>query len=219
MQLALHPTAMWDHLGGQRGSRDPGRSSGGTHSGHGHESPAPLGSDLQAFKPGIVAADGPMPENSRRVYETQSIGLSKVAETPARYAYEWLTDYRADDGRLSPSRPRFRVIRVARDRVVRIRIARTKNRTPPIALELVRLKPPNSWHVDQIDERDLATVDYKVTSLGRSRCRITLHILERWMTAKHPTLSEYRDSTGEFWDSLVKALEARYRSGKPAIGS
>ena len=160
-----------------------------------------------------------MPENSTRVYETQSIRLSKVAETPARYAYEWLTDYRADDGKLSTSRPRYRVIRVAKDRVIRVRISRTKVRTPPIAVELVRLKPPNSWHVDQIDETDLATVDYKVMPLGRSRCRITLHIIERWMAPKHPSLSEYRTSTGKYWDTLVSALEVRYRSGKPAIGS
>lgn len=161
---------------------------------------------------------GLMPENSKRVFATQSIRITKTANTPARYAFEWLTDYRADDGKLSKSRPRFQVHRVAEGRVVRIRIPRSPTRNPPIAVELVRLGPGTTWHVDQIDEGDLAAVDYRVTPLGRKRCRIDLLIVERWMTRTHPSAVEYRTSTGAFWDRIVRALERRYRSGAPAVG-
>ncbi len=159
-----------------------------------------------------------MPENSTRVYATQTIRIVKRARTPARYAYEWLTDYRSDDGRLSESRPKYRVLRMAKDRVVRIRVSEAKGSTPPIAIELIRLRPPNAWHVDQIDEQDLATVDYKVTPIDRTNSRIELRIIERWMSPKYPSRTEYEASTGVYWNRLVEAMEKRYRSGKPATG-
>ena len=159
-----------------------------------------------------------MPANSRRIYATQSIHIVKVARAPARYVYEWLTDYRSDDGRLSSSRPRYRVLRLAKNRVIRIRISRAKGSTPPIAVDFVRLSPPNAWHTDQIDEADLASVDYRVIPLGRTRAKIDLRITERWMTPKFPTSTEYHRSTAAYWDQIVRALEESYRSGKPATG-
>jgi hypothetical protein len=157
-----------------------------------------------------------MPRNSRRIYSDQRFRLSKVAEVPARYAYDWLTDYRKDDGKFSSSHPRYRVVKISADRIVRIRISRRKSGSVGVAVDLVRLSPPNAWHTDQIDETDLAAVDYKVTALGPKRARIELFILERWMTSQFPRPAEYRKATNEYWDLLVASLEKRYRTGRPA---
>ncbi len=86
-----------------------------------------------------------------------------------------------------------------------------------IAVDLVRLEPPNRWHVDQIDETDLATVDYRVTRLGPRRTRVDLEIVERWMTPNHPSHSAYQQSTAAYWDRLVAALEDSYLGGRSAI--
>lgn len=158
-----------------------------------------------------------MPKNSRRVHSEQRLRISKVAEVPARYAYDWLTDYRSDDGKLIGSKARYKVVRLAPERIVRIRISKGKAGAPRIAVDLIRLSPPNSWHTDQIDEIDLATVDYSVRPLGPKRTRVVVDILERWMTPGFPKAADYRARTDEYWGKLVAALEDRYRSGKPAV--
>jgi hypothetical protein len=159
-----------------------------------------------------------MPRNSQRIYSDQRFRLSKVARVPARYAYDWLTDYRKEDVKFSSSRPRYRIVKVSADRIVRIRISRRKSGSVGVAVDLVRLSPPYAWHTDQIDEADLAAVDYKITPIGPKRARIELFILERWMTRQFPRPVEYRKATSEYWDLLVASLEKRYRTGRPATG-
>lgn len=156
-----------------------------------------------------------MPAQGERVYATQRIRISKTVEAPLSYVYRWCTDFREDDGRFSSSRPAFRVIRAGRDRVARVRIGPPVKGKRRVAAEVVRLRPPRAWHVDQVDEDDLASIDYRLTSLGPRRTRLVLSILERWMTPKHPSVEEYRTSTGRYWDVLIEALQRAYQAGRP----
>ncbi len=159
-----------------------------------------------------------MPEERRRVFATHTGRLSKVVDAPLRYVYDWCTDFRSDDAKLSGSRSRHRVIRVSPERLVRIRVARQPARNPRMAVELVRLSPPDAWHKDTIDERDLDSIDYKLTALSPKRTRVSIVIVERWMVRGYPRKSEWLRSSSAYWDELVMALEARYRSGLPAKG-
>jgi len=157
-----------------------------------------------------------MPPDSRKIFATQRFRVTKIADVPARYAYEWLTDYRPDDSKLSRSRTRHRVVKIGEDRVVRIRAADPKSGLRRVAVDVVRLSPPNRWHLDQVDEGDLETVDYSVSSLGRLRSRVVVDIVERWMIPDHPTLAEIRQQADSTWSRLVAALEQDYRNGVPA---
>lgn len=159
-----------------------------------------------------------MPESGRTIYATHVGRVSKVVDAPLRYVFEWLTDYRSTDGKFSRSRPRFRVVRLSKDRIVRIRYSRPGTGPLAVAIELVRLRPPNAWHVDQIDEADLDSVDYKLTRLGPKKTRISLVLVERWMVPKFPAKSEWVKSTGVFWGRLVDAIEEQYQKGVPARG-
>ncbi len=162
----------------------------------------------------------PMPERGHRLYGTTRVRLSLVIRAPSRYVYEWCTDYRASDSRFSKRRPRptFRVIRVSPRRVVRIREARGVGRDPAIAVDLVRLNPPHSWHLDQIDETDRQSLDYRVTAMGRARTRLHLLVTERWLTPDHPTKEELRARVAATWARFGAACEAEYRAGRPAKG-
>ena len=159
-----------------------------------------------------------MPESGRRVYATHVGRYSKVIAAPLRYVYAWCTDYRSDDGRYSRSKPRFRVWRLAPDRVVRVRSSNAHRGTVAIAAEIVRLRPPDAWHLDQIDERDFNSVDYRLERLGPKTTRISLVLVERWMVPDFPRKSDWVRATTAFWDSLVAALESEYRQGLPARG-
>ncbi len=161
---------------------------------------------------------GHMPESGRRVFATHHARVTKTIRAPIKYVYEWCTDFRSDDGKFSRSKTRVKVIHVGSDRVVRIRVRVTPIESPAVAVELVRLIPPDAWHKETIDETDLDAVDYKLARLGSGRTRVTLSLTERWMTRKHPTRSQWVRNGNKYWDNLVAALEEDYRKGMPAKG-
>ena len=159
-----------------------------------------------------------MPENGRRVFATHTGKISKTIHAPLRYVYDWCTDYRPDDPKLAGSKRRDRILRVSPQRLVRVRVGRKRTKNPAMNVEVVRLSPPNAWHKDTIGERDLDAMDYRLTALGRSKTRFTLEIVERWMVPNFPRKADWLRSSSEYWDELVRAIEERYRSGRPAKG-
>ena len=159
-----------------------------------------------------------MAEGTRTVRGEYRLSFTKTVEAPSSYVYAWCTDFRPSDGRVSSSRPKYRIQRLAPGRIARLRTVRPAKGRPRFSLEMIRLHPPNAWHVDQIDEDDLATVDYRVTRLGPRRSKVTLRIAERWMVRPFPSREEYRRSSSRYWDRLVRWLEDDYRRGRPAVG-
>jgi hypothetical protein len=160
-----------------------------------------------------------MPERGHRVYGSTTVRVSLVIHAPSRYVYDWCTDFRSDDGRFSNGRASYRVVRISPRRVVRIRVSRGSGPNPRIAVELVGLNPPHSWHLDQIDETDQQALDYRVTSLGRGRSRLQLLVTERWVTPNFPTREALRAQVTQTWTKFAAALEADYRAGRPARGT
>ncbi len=159
-----------------------------------------------------------MPETGRRVYATQTGRISKTVNAPLRYVYEWCTDFRPDDAKLSRSERTHWIVRVSPQRLVRVKAARKAVGDPPMNVEVVRLSPPNAWHKDTIGEEDLDSMDYRLTALGPNKTRFTLVMVERWMVPNFPKKADWVRSASRFWDGLVLAIEERYRSGKPAKG-
>ncbi|MFZ1022768.1 MAG: hypothetical protein WAN87_01355 [Thermoplasmata archaeon] len=164
-------------------------------------------------------------ERGHRVYGTSRVRLSLVIRAPSRYVYEWCTDYRASDAsRFSKGRPPppYRVIRVSPRHVLRVRVypglGVDGGRDPEIAVDLVRLNPPHSWHLEQIAETDSSAMDYRVTAMGRARTRLHLLATERWLTPDHPTKEERRAAVAAGWARYGAACEIDYRAGQPAKG-
>jgi len=161
-----------------------------------------------------------MPNDSRRVYSTQRLRVVRIVKAPARYVYDWCTDYRSDDWRVARagSRPRFRVVKLSPGRVLRIRLTDRAGADPDVAVDLVRLSPPDRWHTDQIDEDELETVDYRVTAISPRASRLEVRVTDRWMTPDFLSQAETARRVGGAWDRYVKLIESRYRKGRPARG-
>jgi len=161
-----------------------------------------------------------MPERGHRIYSTQRIRLSKEIAAPLRFVYDWCTDYRSDDWRLSPRRPRpqFRVLKLSSRRLLRIRTTRTAGPDPEVAVDVIRLSPPNAWHTDQIDEEDRESVDYRLTALGPAKTRLDLLVTERWLVPDHPDPAGTLERLKGAWSRYVPQIEARYRSGRRPKG-
>ncbi len=159
-----------------------------------------------------------MPEQRRRVFATQTGRISKVVNAPLRYVYDWCTDFRSDDGKFSRSKPSWRVVRVSPRQLVRIGVVGNGAKDPRMVVELVRLGPPNAWHKNQIGGPDIDDIDYKLTALSPKRTRISIVIVERWMVPTFPKKTDWVRGSSRYWDELVRAIEARYQSGRPAKG-
>jgi hypothetical protein len=159
-----------------------------------------------------------MPEQGRRVFATHTATISKIIDAPLRYVYDWCTDFRSDDAKREGSEIRHRVVKVSPERLVRVKVGRHGARTPTTNVEVVRLSPPNAWHKDTIGEEDLDSMDYKLTALGPNKTRFSLVMVERWMVPKFPKKADWVQGSSKYWDGLVRAIEERFRSGKPAKG-
>ncbi len=61
-------------------------------------------------------------------------------------------------------------------------------------------------------------MDYKLTALSPTKTRFRLLIVERWMVPKFPKKAIWLRRANAYWDELVRTIETRYRSGKPAKG-
>ena len=161
-----------------------------------------------------------MPQKGHRIFGTTTVRVSMDVSAPLRYIYDWCTDYREDDWRLSPKvtvKPAFRVLRISPHRVIRIRLTPTGTDDPKIAVDVVRLNPPADWHTDQIDERDRMAIDYHLVRLGPRKTRLELYVTERWMTREYqPTPRELRAKVSNTWKHFSDAIEERYRSGASA---
>jgi hypothetical protein len=161
-----------------------------------------------------------MAERGHRHFGTTQVRVVCRIRAPLRYVFEWCTDYRTDDGRLS-SRvrpPRFRVLRLSPSRVLRVRILPQGRAEPKIAVDLVRLRPPNAWHMDQLDEADQQSVDYRLVAIDRTTTELRLLVTERWLTPDHPDARQLRAQVGATWAHFGAAIEERYRRGRPAKG-
>jgi hypothetical protein len=161
-----------------------------------------------------------MAERGHRYYGTTQIRVACRIRAPLRYVYAWCTDYRTDDGQFSTRVPklRYRVLRLSPHRVLRVRLAPNRRAEPYIAVDLVRLRPPAAWHMDQLDETDHQSIDYRLVAIDRTTTELRLLITERWLTPDHPDPRQLRAQVRRTWTRFGTAIEERYRRGVPAIG-
>ena len=159
-----------------------------------------------------------MREQGRRVFATHTARLSRIVDAPLRYVYDRCTDFRSDQSRVDGSLRTTQVVTVTPQQLVRIKVYNSESENPTVVAELVRLNPPNAWHLDWINEEEYDGVDYRLTELGPNKTQVNLVVVKRWLVPKFPKKAESLRVAKAFWDGLAPAIEERYRSGQPAKG-
>ncbi|MDG6925101.1 MAG: hypothetical protein JRN09_00965 [Nitrososphaerota archaeon] len=139
--------------------------------------------------------------------------VSKVINAPLRYTYQWCTDFREDDSKLTGSSSQRRIVEKTRKRVIYVTIYDGADDKQKVAVSYVTLKPPDAWSLEQFGEEDYEKGEYRLKSLGKDRTRLDMVFKETWKDiAKIPTIKEQTDGTSRFWDQLIAALEKDYKS-------
>ena len=143
------------------------------------------------------------------------IKVSKTIDAPRRYVYDWCTDYRDTDPQITGSKSQRRVLEKTKKRAIYVQIYEGADGKEKVAVDIVTLKPPSSWHLDYFGEEDDEIGEYRLTKLREGKTRLDMVFKEKWKDiAKIPSIEEQIRSTNEVWDKYVAALEKEYKSRK-----
>lgn len=135
--------------------------------------------------------------------------VSKTINAPLRYVYNWCTDFREDDPKITGSKSQRKIVEKTRRRVIYV----GADATQKMEVDIVTLKPPTSWHLDAFGEEEDETGEYRLKSLGKNKTRIDMVFKDKWKNiARVPLAEESVKRTNEVWDKYVASLEKEYNS-------
>ncbi len=145
--------------------------------------------------------------------KTHAFHVSKIIGAPLRFVYDWCTDYRESDPKITGSKARRKILLKTERRVIYTSAYRSGGK-PRSAVNVVTLYPPKAWHLDFIGDEDDETGDYMLTGLGPRRTKLTMTFLEHYKIRRAPTKAQDVKHTHEVWDKYVTALERDYARRK-----
>ena len=140
---------------------------------------------------------------------SRTIHVSKIIHAPVRFVYNWCTDFRKDDNKLSGSKTRRIITQKTKRRVIFISVFKWAGRSR-YSVQIVTLRPPNRWHLDYAGEEADEVGDYQLTELGPRRTRLDMAFKESYKVRGAPTRKEEVKQTNEVWDRYVTVLERDY---------
>ncbi len=141
--------------------------------------------------------------------KTHAFHVSKIIDAPFRFVYDWCTDYRESDPKITGSKAKRKILLKTEHRVIYTSAYRIGGK-PRSAVNVVTLYPPKAWHLDFIGDEDDETGDYVLTTLGPRRTRLDMTFLEHYKIRNAPTRAQDAKHTHEVWDKYVAALERDY---------
>ena len=145
--------------------------------------------------------------------KTHTFEVSKTIDAPLRFVYDWCTDYRETDPRITGSKAKRKILLKTDHRVI-YTSEYWSGAKPRSAVNIVTLYPPKAWHLDFVGDEDDEVGDYVLTKLGPRRTRLNMTFTEHYKTHNAPTKTQDVKHTHEVWDKYVAALEKDYARRK-----
>ena len=138
-----------------------------------------------------------------------TVRVSKIINAPSNFVYEWCTDYRESDPKISGSKARRKILLKTDHRVIYLSLYSSGGKSKS-AVNVVTLYPQKAWHLDFVGDEDDEAGDYVLTKLGPRRTRLDMTFEENYKTRKAPTRAQDVKQTNKVWDKYVTALEKEY---------
>jgi len=128
----------------------------------------------------------------------QRYRISKDIEAPLPFVYDWCTDYREDDGKLTGSRRKKKILEKTKSRVIYTSSC-LENGKLVGRVSIISLVPPNAWYLETAgDPLEQYTGDYKLTKLGSNKTRLDMAFDTRYgPDAKVPTKEWWEDDASK----------------------
>ena len=135
--------------------------------------------------------------------------ISKIIEAPLSYVYDWCTDFRESDTKITGSKNKRRILLKTKNRVVYVS-QYIKNGQLRNAVNVVTLYPNKAWHLDYHADEDDEVGEYRLAQVGPKRTRLNMTFKESYKIRNPPTKATDIKLTNEVWDKYVAALEDDY---------
>ena len=139
------------------------------------------------------------------------ISVSKVINAPLLFVYNWCTDYRPDDSKLTGSNARRIILNKTPHQAIYLETFR-RNGKPMSAVNIVSLHAPNRWHLDYAGQDADEAGEYRLTRRGPKKTKLEMRFKVKYKIPRAPTRSEDSKQTNLVWDKYVEALEKEYAS-------
>ncbi len=135
-------------------------------------------------------------------------------KAPFAFAYEWCTDFREDDNKITGSSTQRNILEKTKDRVIYTSRYREEGKNWMRA-SIVSLKPPYSWHLDAIGDQSNEVGDYLLSRIGPTETRLDMKFKVTYKAQKNiQTKAEWEKDASEFWDKLIARLEKDHNNSK-----
>jgi hypothetical protein len=137
--------------------------------------------------------------------------ISKIINAPIAYVYNWCTDFRADDPKIIGAPYTRNVIEKTKKRAVWIQHY-TRDGVEKEGIRYVTLSPPNSWHMEGVNEEMDRTGDYSLRPLGKDKTKLQIVIRTRYKSIEPEPVSKLKENISADWEKYKAALEKEYAS-------
>jgi hypothetical protein len=142
-----------------------------------------------------------------------TLHVSKIINAPIRFVYDWCTDYRESDPKITGSKAKRKILLRTHNRVIYTSTYRSGGRSRN-AVNVVTLYPRKAWHLDFIGDEDDETGDYVLTRLGAQKTKLDMAFEEHYKTRRAPTKAQDLRQIHQIWNTYVAALQKDY-AGRP----
>lgn len=142
-----------------------------------------------------------------------SFHVSKAIRAPLGYVYDWCTDYRESDPKITGSKAKRRILLKTKHRVI-YTSAYLSGGKPKSAVNVVTLYPPRAWHLDFVGDEDDEAGNYVLTSLGPRKTRLDMTFHEHYKMRRPPSKAQDVKHTHEIWNKYAAALETDFARRK-----
>jgi len=153
-----------------------------------------------------------MPRRPSRAVH-RSLTFRKVIAAPLPFVFQWCTDYREDDDRITDDLYHYRARILLREprRVVRVVTVPGGDPLRTTEVEVIRLAPPDRWTVQMYSATGDRVRRYRLRRIGPHRSALEMRFVETWKVARIPSRARYRRLFQRVWDRYVDGIERDYR--------
>ncbi len=150
---------------------------------------------------------------SKNYVREETYKVSKIFNAPLKHVYEWCTDFREDDNKITGGSAVKKILERSRKRSVYISHYTGADGTPKEGVNLVTLTPSKGWHLDYFGDEEDETGEYKVKALGKNKTRLDMTFKEKWKDSTAIlSKDELLRTTNKHWDMYVAACEKDFNN-------
>jgi hypothetical protein len=149
---------------------------------------------------------------------TKTYEISETFHAPKDFVFDWCTDFREDDYKMTGSTARRRFLERTRDRIIWV-VKYKDGRRSVEGIRAVWLKPPNSWHLDTCgDGREV--VDYNLNELKNGKTRLDMVFNVTYDDPNEvENQAEWTKGVKRNWSAYARFLEKDYKKSSGARNS